>query len=58
MYFQSRWGDYVRATKLVGPDKVIQLLECCDEQLRQGGTLAGGTEEETITAMKALAVRE
>ena len=64
IYFQSRWGDYVRATKLVGPDRVIQLLECCDEQLRRdltrnaGGTLAGGTKEETLTAMKALAVRE
>ena len=64
VYFQSRWGDYVRATKLVGPDRVIQLLECCDEQLRRdltrnaGGTLAGGTEEETLAAMKALAVRE
>ena len=25
-YFQSRWSDYVRATKLSGADKVIQLL--------------------------------
>ena len=65
MYFQSRWGDYVRATKLTaGPDRVIQLLECCDEQLRRdltrnaGGTLAGGTEEETLAAIKRLAVRE
>ena len=64
MYFQSRWGDYTKATKLVGPDRVLQLLECCDEQLRRdltrnaGGTLAGGTEEEVLAAMKALAVRE
>ena len=65
MYFQSRWGDYVKATKLTaGPDRVIQLLECCDEQLRRdltrnaGGTLAGGTEEETLAAIKRLAVRE
>lgn len=42
MYFQSRWGDYVRATKLVaGPDRVIQLLECCDEQLRRDLTRKG-----------------
>ena len=30
-YFQSRWKDYVDTTKVVGRDKVIQLLECCDE---------------------------
>ena len=46
-YFQSRWSDYVRATNLSGVDKVIQLLECCDDQLRRdltrnaGGTLTG-----------------
>ena len=63
-YFQSRWGDYVRATKVDGPDKVIQLLECCDEQLRKdltrtaGGTLTGKTEEEVLAAMRKLAVRE
>ena len=34
-YFQSRWSDYVRATNLSGVDKVIQLLECCDNQLRR-----------------------
>ena len=26
-YFRSRWGDYVKATRLEGTDKVIQLLE-------------------------------
>ena len=25
-YFKSRWGDYVKATKVEGTDKVIQLL--------------------------------
>ena len=64
IYFQSRWGDYTKATKLVGPDRVLQLLECCDEQLRRdltrnaGGTLAGETEEDVLAAIKALAVRE
>ena len=33
LYFKSRWGDYVKATKLERTDRVIQLLECCDEQL-------------------------
>ncbi len=63
-YFKSRWGDYVKATRLDGPDLVLQLLECCDEQLRRdltrnaGGTLANKTKEEVFTAMRTLAVRE
>ena len=63
-YFTSRWGDYVRATKLEGTDRVIQLLECCDDQLRKdltrnaGGTLTGMTEDEVLKAMKTLAIRE
>ena len=64
MYFKSRWGDYVKATKLTGPDLSIQLLECCDDQLRRdltrnaGGTLADQTEEQIFGAIKTLAVRE
>ena len=63
-YFTSRWGDYVRATKLEGTDRVIQLLECCDDQLRKdlarnaGGTLTGMTEDEVLKDMKTLAIRE
>ena len=63
-YFKSRWGDYVKATRLEGTDRVIQLLECCDDQLRKdltrnaGGTLTDMTEEEVFTAMKRLAIRE
>ena len=64
LYFTSRWDDYVEATKVSGADKVVQLLECCDEQLRKdltrtaGGTLSGKTEGEVLTAMRKLAVRE
>ena len=63
-YFMSRWDDYVEATKVSGKDKVVQLLECCDEQLRKdltrtaGGTLANHTEANVLKAMKTLAVRE
>ena len=63
-YFRSRWSDYVRATKLSGTNRVIQLLECCDDQLwrdltrNAGGTLTGKTEDEVLAAMKTLAVRE
>ena len=42
-YFQSRWKDYVDATKVIGRDKVIQLLECCDEPLRKDLTRSNGS---------------
>ena len=35
LYFMSRWGDYVQATKVQGAEKAIQLLECCDPGLRR-----------------------
>ena len=63
-YFQTRWKEYVDATKISGKDKVIQLLECCDENLRKditrnaGGSLAEKTVEEAMAAIKKLAVRE
>ena len=63
-YFQTRWKEYVDATKISGKDKVIQLLECCDENLRKditrdaGGSLADKTVEEAMAAIKKLAVRE
>lgn len=66
LYFRTRWRAYVRATKIAGPDLVVQLLECCDDKLRKDMTRnAGGavqledmSEEEVFTSMKALAVRE
>ena len=63
-YFMSRWGDYVRATRLEGTDKVIQLFECCNNQLckdltrSMGGTFTTMTEDEVFSAMSRLAVRE
>ena len=63
-YFLSRWSDYVDATKVTGRDKVVQLLECCDEQLHKdltqsaGGSLTGKTEDKVLKAIKKLAVRE
>ena len=62
-YFESRWADYVDATKLTGKDKVVQLLECCDDDLRKdltrnsGGSLSNKTEEEVLAAIKRLAVQ-
>ena len=34
-YFETRWEEYSRATGLSESNKVPQLLECCDEQLRR-----------------------
>ena len=63
-YFISRWHDYKYATKISGNDKIIQLLECCDESLRKdltqssGGNLTSKTEDEVLKLMKSLAVKE
>ena len=34
-YFVTSWQENVEATKLEGRDLIIQLLECCEEQLRK-----------------------
>ena len=62
-YFNTRWTEYKMATKITGIDKVIQLLECCEEDLRKnlsrasGGTLTNMSEEEVLEKIKVLAVR-
>ena len=63
-YFPTRWKDYAKETKLKGKDMVIQLLECCEEQLREdfarnaGGLLTNKSVDEVMAAIKKLAVRE
>lgn len=63
-YFQTRWTEYKQATKIDGQEAVLQLLECCEENLRRdvtraaGGTLTQKTEQQVLTAIRALAVRE
>ena len=58
------WGDYKDATKITGKDLIIQLLECCEEDLRKdltrsaGGSLTNKSENEVLAAIKILAVRE
>ena len=43
-YFLSMLNDYAEATKVTGKEKVLQLLECCDEELRGDVTrMAGGS---------------
>ena len=49
-YFETRWGEYRDGTRLRGDDIVVQLLECCDDELRRdltrsnGGSMVRGTE--------------
>ena len=63
-YFLTRWSDYTKATKIKGQDRILQLLECCDDELRKditrnhGGTLTNQTEDQVLAAIKQLAVRQ
>ena len=65
-YFLVRWRDYVKGTKVTGKDRTIELLECCDDQLRKdvtrsigmGHTLTDGPEEEILTLVRRLAIIE
>jgi hypothetical protein len=64
-YFISRWEDYKKATGLQGDEVIMQLMECCCEQLRRDhhrtypktgvGTV---TEEDRLAQLKQLAVRQ
>ena len=63
-YFLTRWQDYVKTTKFTFKDRVVQLLKCCDQQLRKdltrktSGSLTNKTVDEVMVAIKKLAVRE
>ncbi len=63
-YFTTRWIDYKTATRITGNEVLVQLLECCEEQLRKDLTQSLGsspldkTETEILAAMKNLAIRE
>ena len=63
-YFETRWSEYVAATKVTGKERVLQLLECCDDELRKDltrstvGTLSDKTEKDVLLAIKSLAVRD
>ena len=62
-YFTTRWVEYVVATRVTGCERVLQLLECCDEELHKDltrstiGALSDKTEAEVLAAM-SLAVRD
>ena len=64
-YFTSRWGEYKKATALTGDDVVLQLMECCCEQLRRDhhrtfpkGEEGTATESARLEELKQLAVRK
>ena len=62
-YFKIRWQEYVTATKITGQDKILQLLECCDENLRKdltrssGGSVTNKSEEQVLSLIQQLAVQ-
>lgn len=62
-YFLIRWTEYKSATNISGKEKIIQLLDCCEPQLREdvttaaGGSLMDKPEEEVLDRIRALAVR-
>ena len=64
LYFETRWSEFTQATKLPDTDRVLQLLECCDDELRRdltraaGGTLTTQSETQVLSAIRRLAVRE
>ena len=62
-YFNQRWTEYKLATRLIGPDVIYQLLECCDEALRKDlsrsfSNLAASNEETLLNNIKSLAIRQ
>ena len=63
-YFETRWNDYAKATRVSGRDRTMQLLECCDEALRRdltrstGSSVADLPEADLLAAIKKLAIRE
>jgi len=61
-YFLCRWKEYVTSTRINGQAKVIQPLECCDEELRKDITRAAGStltqKDDILAAINSLAVRE
>ena len=63
-YFLTRWEEYIAATGVTGEERVLALLECCDDELRKdvtrnaGKSLAQTPEDEVLRAIKLLAVRD
>ena len=63
-YFLSRWEAYKKATSLQGEDIVLQLMECCCEQLRRdhhrnfpSQSSTSVTETTLLAEIKQIAVR-
>ena len=61
-YFLSRWKSYKKSTNLSGEDIVLQLLECCCEELRRNHhrnfpAEQKLTEDMLLAQIKKIAVR-
>ena len=62
-YFTSLWESYADATKITGKIYNIQLLECCDEELRRDihrtyGDLSAKPVKDVLEAIKKMAVQQ
>ena len=51
-YFLTRWRDYVEATKVLGDEKIMQLLECCDKEHPKDLTIGCELEYEKFDIIK------
>ena len=62
-YFVSRWCSYKKAASLEGEDIVIQLMECCTEELRKDhfrnypSFSTADSEENVLKQIRQVAVR-
>ena len=62
-YFLSRWDAYKKATGLIGDDVILQLMECCCEQLRKDhyrnypASQISTSETARLAEIKQIAVR-
>ena len=67
-YFQSRWVEYKKATNLTSSEDIlVQLMECCCEQLRRdhhrmflssADTGGEASEDTRLKELKQIAVRK
>ena len=62
-YFLNRWESYKKATNLEGDEVVLQLMECCCDQLRKDhyrnfpSNPTSISEKDILSQLKQLAVR-
>ena len=61
-YFITKWDAYKTATRIADHDATLQLLECCEDSIRNDlhryhSNIAMATEIDALAAIKTLAVK-